>query len=293
VRATAHAKLTLSLAVHDRRRDGYHDLEGLAVSIGDPHDLVEVEAVPHPGGVSLELDGVATDRVPTGPANLAARAGEDLLIRAGRSGHGVRMRVRKGIPAGAGLGGGSADAAAALAAVRRLLAVDVDDEELVELAAGIGSDVPFCLRGGAAWMRGRGERLEPVTLADALPLVVVLPPLFVATPAVYAAWDDLGGPAAGRRLPAPDAVSHLVTELANDLEAAAEAVEPRLAAFRADLEDAAGLPAILAGSGSAYAVLPKTETASEASTLARRIRSRLRVPVADTAAVPHGVRLSA
>ena len=142
-------------------------------------------------------------------------------------------------------------------------------------------------------MRGRGEQLEPVTLDDPLPLVVVLPPLFVSTRAAFAAWDELGGPVARRRVPAPDAVAHLVTELVNDLEAAAEAVEPRLAAFRADLEDVAGLPAILAGSGSAYAVLPKTGTASEASTLARRIRSRLRVPVADTAAVPHGVRLSA
>jgi 4-diphosphocytidyl-2-C-methyl-D-erythritol kinase len=293
VRATAHAKLTLSLAVHPRRRDGYHDLEGLAVSIGDPYDLVEVEAVPHPGGVTLEVTGGATDRVPTGPDNLAARAGEDLLIHAGRSGHGVLMRVRKGIPAGSGLGGGSADAAAALAAVRRLLAVDVDDDGLVALAAGVGSDVPFCLLGGAAWMRGRGEQLEPVRLADALPLVIVLPPLFVSTTAVYAAWDDLGGPVATRRVPAPDAVTHLVEELGNDLEAAAERVEPRLAAFRADLEDAAGLPAVLAGSGSAYAVLPKTGTSSEASTAARRIRSRLRVPVADTAAVPHGVRLSA
>ncbi len=293
VRATAHAKLTLSLAVFDRRRDGYHDIEGLAVSIGDPYDLVEVEAVPHPGGVSLEVGGPATEHVPTGPENLAARAGEDLLIRAGRSGHGVRMRLRKGIPAGSGLGGGSADAAAALAAVRRLLAVDVDDDGLAELAAGVGSDVPFCLQGGAAWMRGRGEQLEEVQLSDALPVVVVLAPLFVPTPAVYAAWDDLGGPVAKRRLPAPESVSHLTAELGNDLEPAAEVVEPRLAAFRADLEAAAGLPAILAGSGSAYAVLPKTETASEASTLARRIRTRLRVPVTDTAAVAHGVRLSA
>ena len=293
VRATAHAKLTLSLAVYDRRQDGFHDVEGLAVSIGDPYDLVEVEAVPHPGGVTLEVAGGATDRVPTGPDNLAARAGEDLLIHAGRSGHGVRMLVRKGIPAGSGLGGGSADAAAALAAVRRLLSVDVDDDGLVALAAGVGSDVPFCLLGGLAWMRGRGEQLEPVALADALPLVIVLPPLFVSTTAVYAAWDDLGGPVAQRRVPAPDAVAHLVEELGNDLEAAAETVEPRLPAFRADLEEAAGLPAILAGSGSAYAVLPKTGTASEASTVARRIRSRLRVPVADTGAVPHGVRLSA
>ncbi|HEV3451101.1 MAG TPA: 4-(cytidine 5'-diphospho)-2-C-methyl-D-erythritol kinase [Acidimicrobiia bacterium] len=292
VRATAHAKLTLSLAVHDRRPDGYHNLEALAVSIGDPHDQVEVEAVPHPGGVSLEVDG-AVEHVPTGPNNLAARAAEDLLIHAGRSGHGVRMRLLKGIPAGTGLGGGSADAAAALAAVRRMLEVDVDDAELVALAARIGSDVPFCLRGGAAWMRGRGEELEPVTLTGVLPVVVALPPLHVATPDVYAAWDELGGPVAARRVPAPAAVSDLVDDLGNDLEVAAETVEPRLAAFRADLEEAAGRPAILAGSGSAYAVLPVAGTAADATSLARRVGRRMRVPVAGTVAVAHGVRLSA
>ncbi len=85
-------------------------------------------------------------------------------MRAGRSGHGVRLVVRKQIPAGAGLGGGSADAAAALLAVRKLLDVDVDDAGIAELAAEIGSDVPFCVGGGAAWMRGRGEVIEPVSL---------------------------------------------------------------------------------------------------------------------------------
>ena len=159
VRATAYAKLTLSLSVLGRRDDGYHDLEALAVSIGDPHDILEFEAVPHPGGVTFTVDG-DTDLVPNGRDNLAVRAAEDLLIRAGRSGHGVRMWLRKAIPAGSGLGGGSADAAAALAAVRRMLEVDIGDDELLELGASVGSDVPFCLRGGAAWMRGRGERLE-------------------------------------------------------------------------------------------------------------------------------------
>ena len=96
VRATAHAKLTLTLAVHDRRRDGYHDLEALAVSIGDPHDVVDVEAVPHPAGVTFDVAG-EVDHVPTGAENLAVRAAEDLLIRApqehpGR--RGARRRVR-------------------------------------------------------------------------------------------------------------------------------------------------------------------------------------------------------
>jgi len=292
VRATAHAKLTLSLEVLGRRREGYHDLEALAVSIGDPTDVVEVEAVPHPAGVTLEIDG-DVEHVPTGRENLAARAAEDLLIEAGRSGHGVRMWLRKGIPAGAGLGGGSADAAGALAAVRRLLEVDVDDAGLLELAAGVGSDVPFCLAGGSAWMRGRGEQLEPVTLAGTLPVVVAIPPLRLATAAVYAAWDELGGPVADRRIEPPPAVAGLIDELANDLEAAAALVDPRLVSFREDLEDVARSPALLAGSGSAYAILPRVETVAQATDLARRIGRKLRVPVVGTTATSAGVRLSA
>ncbi|HEY6318527.1 MAG TPA: 4-(cytidine 5'-diphospho)-2-C-methyl-D-erythritol kinase, partial [Acidimicrobiia bacterium] len=268
MRATTHAKLTLSLAVYQRRDDDYHEIEALAVSIADPSDVVEVEAVPHPPGVTLEVVGV-TDDVPPGQDNLAVRAAEDLLINAGRSGHGVRMWLRKSIPVRAGLGGGSADAAAALAAVRRLLDVDIDPERLAALAAGVGSDVPFCLIGGAAWLRGRGELVEPVRLAGPLVLALALPPLQLATPDVYAAWDELGGPIAQRRVPAPRAVAPLAQELSNDLELAAERVEPRLADFRADLETAAGAPAILAGSGAAYAVLLDTDSPTEATALAR------------------------
>ncbi len=294
VRATAHAKLTLTLAVYDRRRDGYHDLEALAVSIGDPHDVVDVEAVPHPGGVTFDVTG-EVEHVPTGPENLAVRAAEDLLIRAGRSGHGVRLGLRKSIPAGAGLGGGSADAAGAIAAVRRMLEVDVDDVELAEVAAAVGSDVPFCLvGGGAAWMRGRGELLERVELTSPLPVVVAFPPFRLATPAVYEAWDELRGPVASRRVEAPPSVAHLVSDLGNDLEAAAEAVEPRLQSFREDLEEIARTGAILCGSGSAYALVPGTlSTVAEATDLARRISRRMKVPVAGTVAVAQGVRLSA
>ena len=159
-------------------------------------------AVPHPGGVTFEVDG-ETDNVPPGMDNLAARAAEDLMLRAGRSGHGVRLVLRKRIPAGAGLGGGSADAAATLIAVRRLLELEIDDDGLHKLAAKLGSDVPFCVSGGAAWMRGRGERLEPVELPSGLPFLVAIPPFRLATKAVYAAWDELGGPRATRVVPAP------------------------------------------------------------------------------------------
>jgi 4-diphosphocytidyl-2-C-methyl-D-erythritol kinase len=288
VRATAYAKLTLSLRVEDRRDDGFHELEAFAVSIGDPHDVIEVVAVPHPGGVTFEMDGEIDD-VPAGPENLAARAADELLVRAGRSGHGVQLSLRKKIPAGGGLGGGSADAAATLVAIRRLLEVDIDDVELRDVGAAVGSDVPFCLEGGAAWMRGRGEILEPVEAPVGMAFLVVLPPFRLSTPAVYAAWDELGGPHAERLLPAPSAVAHLLPHLSNDLEAASDVVEPRLADFRASLEEAAGAQALMAGSGSAYVV--PVEPDRNITEYARRVSRLLHLPVTPAATVSRGVRL--
>jgi len=170
VRATAYPKLNLSLRVLGRRRDGYHDVESLVISLGQPHDVLEAFAVPAPGGVQVEVvrDEVS-DEVPSDHRNLAFIAAEKLMVRAGRSGHGVRLVLRKHIPAGGGLGGGSADAAAALLAVRELLEIDIDDAGVMALAAEVGSDVPFCVRGGAAWMRGRGEIVEPIAWRSSSP----------------------------------------------------------------------------------------------------------------------------
>lgn len=290
VRATAFAKLTLSLRVHGRRDDGFHEIEALAVSIGQPHDTLEALAVPHPPGVELHVLG-EDEWVPTGRENLALRAAEALLARAGRAGHGVQLSLRKRIPARCGLGGGSADAAAALLAVRRLLDVDVDDAGVLELAARLGSDVPFCVRGGAAWMRGRGTEVEPVELPLGLPMLVALPPFRLFTADVYRAWDALGGPRARRAVQAPPWVDAALPELVNDLEPAAEHVEPRLVEFRQRLEAVAGAPAVLAGSGSGY-VVPVAEGRS-VTELADRVGYELRVPVVAAATVSRGVRVEA
>src|SRR4029077_9270965 len=172
------------------------------VSLGQPHDVLEAYAVPAPGGVQVEIDADSPERagIPTDHTNLAFIAAEKLLVRAGRSGHGVRMVLRKRIPAGAGLGGGSADAAATLVAVLKLLELELTADDLLTIAARLGSDVPFCLQGGAAWMRGRGEVLEPIDLRPGLGFLVATPPFRLATPTVYAAWDELGGPEAQRRV---------------------------------------------------------------------------------------------
>ena len=120
----------------------------------------------------------------------------------------------------------------------------------MDAAAAIGSDIPFCVDGRPAWMRGRGERLDPAALPEPVTVVVAVPPFALATPAVYRAWDELGEPG-GRTVAPPDSLASVVEVLVNDLEPAAEHVEPRLAPFRRDLEVATGRPALLAGSGSA------------------------------------------
>jgi 4-diphosphocytidyl-2-C-methyl-D-erythritol kinase len=139
------------------------------------------------------------------------------------------VRLHKRIPAGAGLGGGSADAAAIL---RWAAFTDL------ERAATIGADVPFCIAGGRARVTGIGEVVEPLAF-ESRSLTLLIPPFGCSTPAVYRQWDAMGGP---------------FGERGNDLEPAALAVEPRLAAHRDRLGDATGRTPRLAGSGSTWFV---------------------------------------
>ena len=203
----AYAKLTTSLRVVGVRPDGMHLIDAEMVTL-DFSDLLRVEA----GGV-CELP----------PSNLVTRA----LDAVGRS---ASVELVKRIPAGAGLGGGSADAAAIL---RWAGCSSVD------VAVALGADVPFCLLGGGrARVSGVGEVVEVLPDVDAV-FTLLTPPLHVSTPAVYAAWDRLRGP---------------VGEGGNDLEPAALAVEPRLAEWRDRLAEATGLPPRLAGSGGTWFV---------------------------------------
>lgn len=258
----ANAKLTLSLRILQRRSDGFHDLDALTVSVSEPHDTVRVDMGAGRDRVEVALTGPETKGITTGADNLAARAARKLLDRAldARRASGVRIALHKQIPAAAGLGGGSADAAAVLHALNRSLALNLSTFEIASLGADLGSDIPFCVHGGAAFMRGRGEIIEPTTLPE-LHVLVAVPPFAIATPPVFRAWDVLGGPHSDRVVTGPAGVGELV----NDLEPAAERVEPHVRDFREALERAAAAPAILAGSGSACAVLFDDPDAAEAA----------------------------
>ncbi|MEY2402709.1 MAG: 4-diphosphocytidyl-2-C-methyl-D-erythritol kinase [Acidimicrobiaceae bacterium] len=209
----APAKLTVSLHITGVRADGYHLLDAEMVTI----DLADTLTFSDGDGLDIVGAEVATD-----DSNLVRRA----LTLVGRS---AQVRVDKRVPPGAGLGGGSADAAAVLRWA------GVDD---LELAARLGADVPFCMRGGRARVTGVGENVEPLPFEDRT-FTLVIPPFGCSTADVYRAWDELGGPKGPGR---------------NDLESAALTVEPRLAVWRDGLVEATGEHAHLAGSGSTWFV---------------------------------------
>jgi 4-diphosphocytidyl-2-C-methyl-D-erythritol kinase len=266
VTTTAPAKLTLTLRVLGTRPDGFHELEALTVGVSAPADSLTVRSAA-PGTVGLTVTGGAG--VPDGEDNLVVGAARAVLP----PGAGVDLALTKVTPSGAGLGGGSADAAAVLRVLRDQFALD--PAEVMRAAAVLGSDVPVCVAGRPVMMRGRGEVLDPVELADDLDLVIATPAFPLATAAVFRAWDEMGGPAGDRTVAPPAAVAHLVPALVNDLEPAAARVEPRIVGFREAFARIAGAEPMLAGSGSSYWLAVPDATA--AAFVAARVRDELGV----------------
>lgn len=213
----ARAKLTLSLRVTGVRGDGLHLIDAEMVTL-DLADTLTVDEAGPPGVVY------------EGPHGAGLASGDDLVSRAlATVGRRVRVVVDKQIASGAGLGGGSADAAAVLAWGGWTDVVG---------AARLGADVAFCLVGGRALVRGIGEVVEPLPFRAGT-YTLLTPPVHCPTPAVYRAWDDLGGPQG---------------QHGNDLEPAALVVRPELARWRDELAEASGAVPMLAGSGSTWFV---------------------------------------
>jgi 4-diphosphocytidyl-2-C-methyl-D-erythritol kinase len=251
--ARAPAKINLALGVGPLRPDGFHELATVyhAVSLLD-----EVAVVPD-DRVTVTVEGPESDRVPCDGSNLAVRAALLLAERTG-VGLGARIRIRKGIPVAGGMAGGSADAAAALVACDSLWGTGLTREELSDLAAELGSDVPFSLFGGTAIGSGRGERLSPALARGEYHWVVALADHGLRTPQVYAQLDRMRE---GNRVPDPEVPdllmqalrsgdpATLATCLTNDLQPAACALAPGLQRTLDVGRDAGALAGLVSGSG--------------------------------------------
>ena len=243
MRLAAHAKVNLTLEVLGMRPDGYHELRSVVTTI-PLHDDVELLDAPA-GEMTVEMsgDGMEVPHVPC-EENLAVRAARALAAAAGVS-RGVHIRIVKRIPVGAGLGGGSADAAAVLNGLNELWGMGLPKERLCEIGAEVGSDVPALVLGGMVLMEGRGERVRALLQRARRPLsqsvgpfddnfVLRVPPIYASTARVYAEFrpEDCG-------------------KFRNDLQPAACRLYPAIAETIAEME-AEGLGDVqMTGSGSA------------------------------------------
>ncbi|MCR9246714.1 MAG: 4-(cytidine 5'-diphospho)-2-C-methyl-D-erythritol kinase [bacterium] len=274
---TAPAKLNLVLRIVGRRADGYHLLESLFHPIALADELW-VGATAPATGVALTVASAGERSAVAAADNLVVRALERLRAAAsnsasGRAVPGFEAHLRKRIPVGGGLGGGSSDAATALALGNALLDRPLAAATLHELAVGLGADVPFFLLGGSAWGCGIGDELTPVD-APSWHFVLLVPPFDCPTVAVYknhaAHWNDGAPQGTSGSQPLPTTrESVLRIEFSNDLTAAAESVRPELAALRQRASELAGVPAHVTGSGSTLFLASRT--AADAAVIRERL----------------------
>jgi len=266
------AKLNLFLEVHGPRPDGYHEIETVmqAVTLYD-----ELALRPAAGGeITLRC---SDPELPSGPGNLVWRAAELMRREVGLPA-GVSIELSKRIPHAAGLGGGSSDAAGTLAGLNGLFGLGLSAARLRELAARLGSDVPFFVEGGTALCTGRGERVEPVRTPSAHHYVICCPACRLSTAEVYGGLSRLN--LTSRKQSATVLLESLAngdfsavrSALFNRLGETACAMAPAVAGAQELLAEAASGVAVVSGSGSAvYALL---DTAGRAAEVAERAHAR-------------------
>ena len=250
----APAKINLTLRVLRRRDDGFHDIDSLMVPVS-VFDRLDVELLDE-GGLQFACDDPT---VPGDDKNLVVRAAKLFCTEIGIEPH-VRIHLEKQIPHGAGLGGGSSDAAITLVALNHLFRTELPQETLLSLAAHLGSDVPFFIHGRPARAQGRGEKLEAANFRERLPLLLIKPAFSVPTPWAFQRWRD------SRELPdIPYAPQTLPWgEMVNDLERPVFEKHLFLATLKKWLlqqPECSG--ALMSGSGSTvFAVMQRSEDAA-------------------------------
>jgi 4-diphosphocytidyl-2-C-methyl-D-erythritol kinase len=258
VKQAAPAKINLYLHITGRRADGFHELETLMVPIS-LGDLLDIELIP--AGIAFTCSDPALSNAQDNLATMAAR----VFIEEFKLNAGVRIHLQKNVPVGAGLGGGSSDAAAVLLALRKLTGVNAQDARLAEMAALLGSDVPFFIYGRPAICRGRGEIIEPIALRDTYQGLLVHPGFGVSTPWAYKTYAQN---------PHPGEVGRTFPDFAmrNDLEPPPFSKYPWLPVAKAWFrEQPEVLDSLMSGSGSSVFAL--TRTRDEALALQKKFHA--------------------
>jgi len=271
VAVRAPAKVNLQLAVGPRGDDGYHPLATVFQAVALWETVVATPRTDREITVTMDVQPtihVPEGSVPLDETNLAVRAARAIADRYGAT-RGVDLRIIKGVPVAGGMAGGSADAAAALVAYSEALGVGATRAELDELAAGLGSDVPFALHGHTAVGQGRGDRLTPALARGEYHWVFAMQAAGLSTPAVYAEFDRQV--AEGERLAVPPVLdeelmmglragdaSTVGARLSNDLEDAALRLAPHLAGVLDAAREAGALGAMVSGSGPTVAALARS-----------------------------------
>ena len=253
----AYAKINLTLDVVGKRDDGYHLLETVMQSVS----LCDVVSVDKAEGIVITCSEAG---VPLDEKNTCHKAARVFFERTGIAG-GVKIDIEKNIPSEAGLGGGSSDAAAVLCLLNELYDARLSWFELEELAAKVGADVAFCIRGGAAVCRGIGENMERIALPER-PVLLVKPDFGISTPEAYRMFDEKGAVSACGTNAFLDALSagrDAYEHLSNDLEAAVCDLE--IAKIRCEILECGAVAAQMTGSGSCvFGVFDNEDTAARA-----------------------------
>ena len=273
----AFAKINLGLRVLGRRADGYHDLDTIFQTIS-LHDTIEV-AVTGGSGILLSCDD---RRLPSGAENLIVRAARALQDRFGAR-KGARIRLAKRIPTEAGLGGGSSDAATTLLALAHLWELAADKQELCDLAAKLGADVPFFLCGGTARGSATGKDLTPLPDVPEKFLLIVKPNASISTADAYQALDRRSLTTRNSKTILSSSVATVVFDSAgfasreNDFASVAFELEPEIARAKAALIDVGAPVTMLAGSGSAVFAVFDSEDAPRRAIQAIELETGWRV----------------
>jgi 4-diphosphocytidyl-2-C-methyl-D-erythritol kinase len=260
VRARAYAKVNLDLRVLGNRSDGYHELRTVFQSVA-LHDTLLCVTRPGPFALRCRTSGVSLDE-----SNLVWRAASALWTAMGRTGalSGVSISIKKQIPMQAGLGGGSADAAATLMALARVWG-GVPLSVVRDVAGGIGADVPYFLSGGTALGLGRGDEIYPLVDLPTHWVVIVQPPYGISTAEAYSWYEE--DRAAGHREPREPQMLPVpwptrAAQMINDLEPPVVRRHPEIGTLKSVLREAGAVAAAMSGSGSAVFGLFRTQAAA-------------------------------